>query len=223
MADAEATPPTQAIVAPQAGRSIVVDTPVARPVARREVITRRVFLLGGFWSALGLALVGMIGSPLDFIWPRNLKGFGGPVTVSPDRIPAEGDEPQRIIEGKFWLLNLKAGPTTSPGADTPGGLLALWTKCPHLGCTVPWRPDFTFEGVKAWFRCPCHGSTYSRDGGVKVFGPTPRSLDVFPITVNSDKSLTVLTGRAYEGSGSTENPARAVAYEPGNTTPPKSS
>lgn len=223
MANIEATPPTASPVAPQAGRSIVVDTPVARPVARREVITRRVFLLGGFWSALGLAFVGMIGSPLDFIWPRNLKGFGGPITVSPDLVPAEGDNPVRIIEGKFWLLNLKAGPTTAPGADSPGGLLALYQKCPHLGCTVPYRPEFTFDNVQGWFRCPCHGSTYSKDGGVKVFGPAPRPLDVFPITVNSDKSLTVLTGRTYEGSGSTDNPARAIVYESGNTTPSKKS
>jgi cytochrome b6-f complex iron-sulfur subunit len=208
-------------VAPQASRSIAVDTPVAKPVPRRELITRRIFLLGGFWSAFALAMVGILGSPLDFLWPRNLKGFGGPITVAPDRVPVEGADPQRIIEGKFWLLNLKAGPTTSPGVDTPGGLLALYQKCPHLGCTVPYRPDFTFDNVKGWFRCPCHGSTYSKDGGVKVFGPAPRPLDVFPITVGDDKSLTVLTGRAYEGSGSTDNPARAIPYEPGQVTPAK--
>jgi cytochrome b6-f complex iron-sulfur subunit len=222
MAEAETTP-TQATVTPQAARSIAVDTPVAKPMARRELITRRVFLLGGFWSMLGLALVGMVGSPLNFIWPRNLKGFGGPITVAPDRVPAEGSDPVRIIEGKFWLLNLKAGPTTAPGAATPGGLLALYQKCPHLGCTVPYRPEFVFDNVPGWFRCPCHGSTYSKDGGVKVFGPAPRPMDVFPITVNSDKSLTVLTGRAYEGTGSTDNPARTIAYEAGNTTPAKSS
>jgi cytochrome b6-f complex iron-sulfur subunit len=221
MAESEATPqPSQAGVTPQPARSIVVDTPVAKPVARREVITRRVFILGGCWSAMGLALVGMLGSPLDFLWPRAVGGFGGPITVPPDRVPAEGEDPVQIIEGKFWLLNLRAGPTTAPGSETPGGLLALYRKCPHLGCTIPWRPDFTYEGVKAWFRCPCHGSTYSRDGGVKVFGPAPRSMDVFPITENSDRSLTVLTGRQYENTGSDQNPARAIAYEPGNETPP---
>lgn len=224
MSDSGATPPTtQASVTQQAGRSIAVDTPVARPVPRREVITRRIFLLGGFWSALGLAIVGFVGSPLDFIWPRNLKGFGGPIIVTTDQVPAEGADPNRIVEGKFWLLNLKAGPTTAPGAASPGGLLALYQKCPHLGCTVPYRPDFTFDDVKGWFRCPCHGSTYSKDGGVKVYGPAPRPMDVFPITVNSDKTLTVLTGRAYEGSGSNQNPARTIAWEPGKTTPPKAS
>jgi cytochrome b6-f complex iron-sulfur subunit len=162
----------------------------------------------------------MLGGPLDFLWPRATGGFGGPIIVPPDRVPAEGEDPVAILEGRFWLLNLKAGPTTAPGASTPGGLLALYRKCPHLGCAVPYRPEFSFEGKKGWFRCPCHGSTYTRDGGVRVFGPAPRPLDVFPITVNDDKSLTVLTGRAYENTGSNNNPARAITYEPGAETPP---
>jgi cytochrome b6-f complex iron-sulfur subunit len=218
LADTQATGPTPP--AAQPARSIVVDTPVAKPVPKRDVITRRVFLLGGFWSTLGLAIVGLTGGPLDFMWPRNLEGFGGPITVPPDQVPGEGEDPARSFTGKFWLINRKAGPSIA-GADSPGGLLALWHKCPHLGCTVPWRPDFTFDNRKGWFRCPCHGSTYSADGGVKVFGPAPRPMDVFPITVNADKSLTVLTGRTYEGSGNDNNPARAIPYEPGQETPPK--
>ncbi len=159
MADTETTPGTPA--APQPGRAIAVDTPVAKPVAKRDVLTRRLFLLGGFWSIFGLALVGVAGAPLDFMWPRNLKGFGGPITVGPDQVPAEGADPIHIFLGKFWLLHRKAGPSIS-GDDSPGGLLALYHKCPHLGCTVPWRPDFTFDNRKGWFRCPCHGSTDGR-------------------------------------------------------------
>jgi cytochrome b6-f complex iron-sulfur subunit len=179
-------------------------------------------MLGGFWSAIGLALVGFLGAPLDFLWPRGTSGFGGPITVTPDRIPAQGADPVRIVEGRFWLLNLEPGPTLS-GVDTPGGLLALWQKCPHLGCTVPYRPEFSFQDVRGWFRCPCHGSTYTKDGGVIVFGPAPRPLDVFPITVNDDNpatpSITVQTGRQFEFTGSTSNPARTAAYEPGSETP----
>jgi cytochrome b6-f complex iron-sulfur subunit len=206
--------------APQAqpGRAIAVDTPVAKPVARRELITRRVFLLGGFWSTLGLALVGLLTSPLDFLWPRNIGGFGGPINVSPDRIPEPGGEPARIPEGRFFLLNLVEGETVA-GVETPGGALALWYKCPHLGCTVPWNPSFNFQGVKGWFRCPCHNSTYTKDGGVLRFGPAPRSLDVFPLEVQGDGGLIVQTGRQFEGTGSEDNPRRAVPLEPGNTTP----
>ena len=227
MSEAEATgaPPAAgadagaSVAAAVPARSLLVDTPIARPLPKREVITRRLFLLGGFWSTLGLLTVALVGPSLDFMWPRNIKGFGGPISVTPDRIPPEGGDPIRVVEGKFWLLNLTAGPTIT-GVDTPGGLLALWQKCPHLGCTVPWRADFNFQGVKGWFRCPCHGSTYTKDGGVIVAGPAPRPMDVFPLVVNDDRTITVQTGRQFEGSGGPQNPARTVPYEPGNETPP---
>ncbi len=217
VARAVAAPP---VVMPDAARAIAVDTPIARPVARREVITRRIFFAR---RVLERARAGFRRHPrlaARLHLAAQPKGFGGPITVTPDLVPAEGADPIHIFDGKFWLLNRKAGPSIS-GDDSPGGLIALYHKCPHLGCTVPWRPDFTFDNRKGWFRCPCHGSTYTADGGVKVFGPAPRPLDVFPITVNPDKSLTVLTGRAYEGTGNSHNPARTIPYTPGSKTPPK--
>jgi len=218
-----ATPPPAAATpaAPPPTRSIVVDTPVAKPVPKRGVITRRIFILGGFWSAVGLLLVGILGAPLDFMWIRKVRGFGGPIAVTPDRIPEPGADPLRIIEGKFWLLNLEPG-TTTTGAETQGGVLALWQKCPHLGCTVPYRPAFEFEARRGWFRCPCHNSTYTKEGGVLVFGPAPRSMDVFPLEVQPDRGLIVQTGREFQGTGSPQNPSRAVPLEPGNITPPVS-
>jgi cytochrome b6-f complex iron-sulfur subunit len=178
------------------------------------------FLLGGFWTGVSALVVALAGSSLDFMWPRGVKGFGGPITVTPDRIPPAGGDPIRIVEGRFWLVNLEAGKTPN-GEDTPGGVLALWQKCPHLGCTVPWRSDFEYQARKGWFRCPCHGSTYTREGGVIVFGPAPRPLDVFPLKVQDDGSLIVQTGRAFEGTGSASNPSRAVdPKKPGETPPP---
>jgi len=208
---AAATPPAAPV-------SQAIDTPIARPVPRRDVLTRRLFILGGFWSGLMLAVVGLVGSPLDFIWPRKLSGFGGPVPVTKERVPQEaGADPVRIVEGRFWLVNLPAGVTPN-GETTPGGLLAMWQKCPHLGCTVPWRADFEFQGRKGWFRCPCHGSTYTREGGILVAGPAPRPLDVFPIEIQDDLSIVVQTGSAKAITGSTNNPGKAVPYEPGNAT-----
>jgi cytochrome b6-f complex iron-sulfur subunit len=198
---------------------LAVDTPVARPAPRRHVLTRRLFILGGFWSGLMLAVVGLSGVPLDFLWARKIRGFGGPFSVTPDRIPAEGSDPVRIFEGKFWLVNLKPG-TTPNGEESPGGLIALYQKCPHLGCTVPWNDGFDFRGLKGWFRCPCHNSTYTKEGGVLVFGPAPRSLDVFPLEVQPDKSLVIQTGRQFEGTGSPNNPKRTVPHQPGASTPP---
>ena len=195
-------------------RALAVTTPVARRAPSRQAITRRVFLLGGFWSAVGLAAVGLLGAPASFLWSRNVGGFGGPITIGTDRVPEPGGTPLKIVEGRFFIINREAGEDGSPA-----GLLALWSKCPHLGCTVPYRADLTFRGSKGWFRCPCHSSTYSRDAGIRVYGPAPRPMDVFPLTVNEDLSVTVQTGRQFEYTGSSENPFRAVPYEPGATTP----
>jgi cytochrome b6-f complex iron-sulfur subunit len=213
MSDEATTPQEMPVATPDPARSLAVDTPVARPLPRREAITRRVFLLGGFWTGIGLALVGFLGSPLSFLWQRNVVGFGGPITIGPDRVPEAGGNPQKIFEGRFYILNAEAE------GDAPGGLLALYQKCPHLGCTIPYRPEFTFEQRQGWFRCPCHGSTYTKEAGIRVYGPAPRPMDVFPLTVNDDLSVTVQTGRQFEGTGSTANPFRAVPYEPGATTP----
>jgi len=207
------------VAAPSSARSLVVDTPVAKAVPRRDVITRRLFILGGFWSSFSLLLVGLTGIPLDFMWLKKITGFGGDIFVPKEDVPAAGGEPRRHFKGKFWLVNLEAG-TTPNGEKTPGGVLALWTKCPHLGCTIPWRSDFKFSGRQGWFRCPCHGSTYTREGGVIVAGPAPRPMDVFPIEVLKDGSLRVQTGRQFEFTGSTSNPSRAISPEAGNITPP---
>lgn len=63
------------------------------------------------------------------------------------------------------------------------------------------------ETYTGWFRCPCHGSTYS-DAGVKVFGPAPRSLDMFPLTISGDGKLILDVGSVITGSD--QDPARGV-------------
>ena len=63
--------------------------------------------------------------------------------------------------------------------------------------------------MTGWFRCPCHGSTYTR-AGIRVFGPAPRPMDTMAITANPDGSLTVDTGRIVKGGE--DNPQRTVPY-----------
>ncbi len=118
----------------------------------------------------------------------------------------------RIPEGRFFLVNLEAG-VTPTGEETEGGLLALWQKCPHLGCTVPWNAGFSFQGRTGWFRCPCHGSTYTREGGVLVFGPAPRSMDRFRLEVQEDGSVAVDTGTTVFEKGGADNPEQTTPYE----------
>ncbi len=186
-------------------------TRAQRRRARQGQVTRRQLLRVSFWGFFTFGLTGGLGAFLSNFWPRGVTGFGGRIPVAASAVPSAGADPQPIQIGKFYLTHLRAGDGTHAGFGQEGdeGLLALWWKCPHLGCTIPWRPGFPFEGVTGWFRCPCHGSTYTK-GGIRVFGPAPRPMDTMEITVNSDGSLTVNTGNIRKGGE--DNPQRTTSY-----------
>ena len=71
------------------------------------------------------------------------------------------------------------------------GFVALYQKCPHLGCRVPWCQ------TSQWFECPCHGSKYNRVGEKKG-GPAPRGMDRFSLEV-SGGSIVVDTAVVVQG------------------------
>ena len=181
-AAAPAGPPTAVVVAPNQPGS--------------PIVSRRRMLQVSFWTGIGAMVAGMAACGLDIIYPSKVTGFGGTVSVPAAAVPKPGEKVQ-IGEGRFWLVNL----TAEQGGP---GLLALWWKCPHLGCTVPWQPTFVWPDPatgalkSGWFRCPCHGSTYT-DAGVRVFGPAPRSMDTMEVTVSGSGDLTVNTGARVNG------------------------
>ena len=193
---------------PRAGRIEHARQQEARKVARRS------FLRVSAFAGLTLAVGGLLSGFLGFFNLRNPTGFGGVVVVPKNSVPSAGGEPYRVSEGKFWLVNL-AGPEGDVlESGGTGGLLALYWKCPHLGCTVPWNGAFNgasvnFPGIVGWFRCPCHGSTYSK-AGIRVFGPAPRPMDTMEVSVNGDGSVNVNTGKITNGGA--DNPLRAVSY-----------
>ena len=124
------------------------DAPVPAAQARRPtgpIASRRNFIRASFWGGLGLALLGTVGSLLDFMYPRGIKGFGSPVPAGNISEFRKGGDPVHFITGQFWLVNLDPSETRAGGSGGGDGLLALWHKCPHLGCTVPWRSGFTWD------------------------------------------------------------------------------
>ena len=152
-------------------------------VTRRQVLNRGVVTL----FTLGLASFG--GSMLAFLWPTLSGGFGTKIRVgSLDDILsqiADTREPFYVAEGRFYLNPYpkeavpKAEGIAAYGAVIDGykeGVVALYQKCVHLGCRVPWCI------TSQWFECPCHGSQYNRVGEKKG-GPAPRGLDRFVVTV----------------------------------------
>ncbi len=110
------------------------------------------------------------------LWPAKVEGFGGivPAPVPLSRLKV-GDPPLVVREGKYYLSRL------------PEGIVALYWRCTHLGCTVPW------DEASGQFRCPCHGSVYTRTGQ-NVAGPAPRPLDLMAVRIEGDRVL-VDTGK----------------------------
>ena len=67
-----------------------------------------------------------------------------------------------------------------------GTVIAVDSRCTHLGCTVGWNADNND------FECPCHGSTFGSDGRVKV-GPATLPLKSYSVAVNSDSIVVTVT------------------------------
>jgi cytochrome b6-f complex iron-sulfur subunit len=186
-----------------AGDAIAIEKRQSRTISRRAILRT------GIWLGVVSALAAGMSTVVDFLWNRSPEAFGGVVVAGkPEDFPPGSKT--KIPAGKFWLVNLTA-------AQGGPGYLALWQKCPHLGCTVPWEPNFIFaepntgDKTKGWFRCPCHQSTYN-DAGVRVYGPAPRSMDHMAVRIDSDSGrIEVDTGRISRGT--TDNASFAVPAE----------
>ena len=199
----------QAIATRRTQQAAGQNVPGAQATRPDPDVSRRTFIRGSFLGGLGLALLGSVAFLLDFLYPRNVRGFGGPVPAGKVTEYPKGGEPKHFLDGQFWIVNLDPAESRPGGAGGGSGLIALWHKCPHLGCTVPWRPEFAYQGDKGWFRCPCHGSTYTK-AGVRVFGPAPRSMDTMAISIDGSGNITVNTGDRI--TGGTDNPQRAIQH-----------
>lgn len=185
--------PPQALTTQAAGgAAIALEVPGAQPVSRRTVLNI------SFWTMLVAGLTAIGASIVDFLYPRGITGFGSVINAGTlDEFPP-GSKTE-VSAGKFWLVHLtEEQARESDPVNGKAGLLALWWKCPHLGCTVPWLNNYSYADKRGWFRCPCHGSTYD-DAGVRVFGPAPRSLDRMTVTVDP------ASGRVSVDTGSIEN------------------
>ena len=159
------------------------------PKEEDEEITRKKFIRAAFLGAVGAFSIGAGGTFLLFFWPKKVGSFGSKLVVGPTSQFPPGSV-YRDRDGRFYLVSL-------PDGVGNGGFMALYWKCVHLGCTVPWVPteDFTYSGTlyHGTFHCPCHGSTYVITGQ-NVAGPAPRPLDLMAVSVAGGK-ITVDTGK----------------------------
>lgn len=156
--------------------------------------TRRTFLRNAALGASGAFGALLSGGFIWFWWPNKTGAFGSEIPVSADSVPDVKGTPLRNVQGKFWLVH------------NDDGLMALYTVCPHLGCSVPWVGPA--DSPQA-FQCPCHGSMYDYNG-VRTGGPAPRPMDYMGISVQDNGSLMVDTGNIQQRSD--YDPSQATPY-----------
>lgn len=175
--EAEEAEPESTAVHIVSTQRVVEVSPEEGGVTRRQFFNRAITAtFGSVLAVQGLAY-------LAFFWPKLTGGFGADIDaglitdLETQVFTSDGAVlPLFIPEARAYLV---------PAPDTlsvqfegksveAGGLMALFQRCVHLGCRVPWcSPSQGFE-------CPCHGSKYNAVG--EYFGgPAPRNLDRFVV------------------------------------------
>jgi cytochrome b6-f complex iron-sulfur subunit len=122
-----------------------------------------------FFAVTSLAAVELVSALAPFLRVNRIAGLGAAVTIPFPKVDllarfaASNDEPILFAQHKFFLLH------------APGGIVAAYRKCTHLGCAVP------FNSAEDQFHCNCHQSIYDKNTALLKKGPAPRGLDLFPI------------------------------------------
>lgn len=161
----------------------------------KKLHSRRSFTRNAALGATGIVLAQTGVAFVTLLWPNRTGAFGGEIAVGASNIPDVNGAPFRNTDGNFYIVH------------NDDGIQALYWRCVHLGCTVPFNQG-AFE-----FHCPCHGSVFTYDGA-RIAGPANRRFDRMPIAVNDDGSLLVDTspGSLLVATGRTE-------YLPSDATP----
>ena len=146
-----------------------------------------------------------------FLWPSSSRTFDlAPGTVTSynlhDGVPVVSLDGSLVSNRVFHIVRLP-----------DGEIRALSSKDPHLGCAVPWRPDFEFVNETGFFRDPCHLETFDMAGD-RVYGPATRGLDRFAVTIENDRVVVDLSDMTL-GSRSPAPPLSGATATPQATAP----
>jgi cytochrome b6-f complex iron-sulfur subunit len=174
--------------------------PEAVAVSRRQFFNRAtVTLMSAGLASFGVAIVA-------FLWPPASGGFGAKINIGRlEDLKVQirtNDGFLYFPEARTWLTaypadavpKAKVAYSRTPALLTgmEAGVVALYQKCPHLGCRVPECKS------SQWFECPCHGSQYNRVGEKKA-GPAPRGMDHFGVEITNGNVI-VNTGTVFNGA-----------------------
>lgn len=128
-----------------------------------------------------------------FLDPLSRKGAGAkflPITEL-SAIPDDG------MPRQFAVISDRVDAWTGFAAEPIGAVYlrrekgsatveALSATCPHAGCFVE------MEGTGKCFRCPCHNSTFTLDGGIVAPSPSPRAMDALECRVAKNGEVEVM-------------------------------
>jgi len=177
--------------------------PFVAPDEEEIGVYRRQFLNRSIVGGMILGISGFGAAVLAFLWPQTRGGFGSKISVGKiadiETDIQDGSGFAYYPEGRMWITafpssaleKARAAYSAPELAGMEAGVVALYQKCPHLGCRVP------SCNTSQWFECGCHGSQYN-SAGEKKAGPAPRGLDRFAMSVTNG-ALTVDTGVIIQG------------------------
>ncbi len=183
-------------------------TPAERaPVDQEELgISRRQFFNRGIFITLALSLGAFGAAAISFLYASSAGGFGGRIDAGVALADIQAywaakKAPVYVPEARTYLQPYPKA-DVAKAAKIPQyqkvlplmeqGMVALYQKCPHLGCRVPWCQQ------SQWFECPCHGSKYNRVGE-KRGGPAPRGMDHWVATISGQKVVIDTSGLPVTG------------------------
>ncbi|HEY5889077.1 MAG TPA: ubiquinol-cytochrome c reductase iron-sulfur subunit [Acidimicrobiia bacterium] len=193
--------------------SVVHETRVVEVSVEEAGVTRRQFFNRAITGTFG-AFLGFFGLySLAFLWPKLTGGFGadinvGPVTDLQSQLTTSdgGILPLFVPEARAYIVPAPASLSEEfEGKNVDaGGMMALFQRCVHLGCRVPWC------GPSQGFECPCHGSKYNAIGEYFA-GPAPRNLDRFEVLIDGNNFI-IKTGSIIQ---TPRAPVLSVAFPQG--------
>lgn len=168
-------------------------------------VSRRQFFNRASVTLMSVSLGAFGAASIAFLWKGASGGFGSKITVGKvDDVITQIRANKGFLyvpQARSWVTEYPEealsraktvyGEQTSVFAGMEKGLVALYQKCPHLGCRVPECAS------SQWFECPCHGSQFNRVGERKG-GPTPRGMDRFGVSVAND-IFVIDTGAVFGG------------------------
>ena len=140
-----------------------------------EKMTRRQFMASIGNTASGFAVLGGFAVVYKFLYPNVLLEIPPRFKIAIASLQPGSD----VFEPEHRLFVFR---------DSQGYFYALSAVCTHLGCLISWYAKGTAAHKEGVFRCPCHGSIFSKFGNV-IRGPAPRHLDRYHLAVEDSQLI----------------------------------